>query len=276
MSHSSATSLAKEFSPQRLTVMLRRIAPTFRPAYPHEPLDAFIQEGQPFDSAQRLGVIEFPSAETLLVASVHVREKLTARSGRRQQYELAKRILKAENHNAAIFAFYDDERRFRLSLVTVAYHGTRREFSTYRRYTFFVAPDLPNKTFLQQFQRADFSTLEKIQATFSLEAISDEFYREFKPRFDTLAQSVQGTEDDALRQDFTLLFVIRTIFLGFVQKKGWLGESPRFLQQFWREYRDSGDEGDFSRAWLEPLFFEALNSPPGRLVAYGHAPQAQS
>ena len=264
-------SLIESFSPERLGNLLRRIAPAFRPDI--EPLDDFIKDDRLFDSAQKLGVIELPASQTVLAGVVHVKHALTSRSGKKMQYELGKRILKAGNYNAGIFAFYDCAGRFRFSLITVTYHGTRRQFSTFRRYTFFVDPELPNKTFVNQIGRADFSSLEKILQAFSLEAISDEFYKEFKPRYDAIAQAVMGTNDEALKQDFALLFVIRVIFLGFVQKKGWLGDTPRFLQDFWQEYTTGNQPANtFYRDWLQPLFFEALNSPPGRKVAYGRTP----
>ncbi len=268
------TSLTKDFTPQKLLSFLRLIAPGLRPQ--KLPLSYLLKADSPFDTAEQIGVIELPETNTVIVATVHVKDELTNRSGKRKQYELAKRILKDRNHNAGIFAFYDDNGRFRLSLVTVTYHGTRRRFSTFRRHTFFVDPDLPNKTFIQQFLNADFSDLDGILKTFSLEAVSEEFYKEFKPKFDVIAQAVQGTDDLNLKQDFAILFVIRTIFLGFVQKKGWLGNNTRFLQDFWEEYKawrhKTGENNQFYRAWLEPLFFEALSSPPGRKVSYSHAP----
>ena len=267
-------SLTEGFSPEKLLGFLRLIAPNLRPQ--RLSLSYFLKEDSPFDEAQQIGVIELPGMNTVIVATVHVKGELTNRSGKRKQYELAKRILKDGNHNAGIFAFYDDDGRFRLSLVTVTYHGTRRRFSTFRRYTFFVDPELANKTFIQQFRKANFSSLERILETFSLEAVSDEFYKEFKPKFDALAHAVQGTDNPALKQDFALLFVIRTIFLGFVQKKGWLGNNTRFLQDFWKEYKawrdENGRNNRFYRDWLEPLFFEALSSPPGQKVANEHAP----
>jgi len=264
-------SLTEAFNPERLRNLLRRIAPAFRPDT--KPLDDFIKDDWPFDSAQKLGVIELPGSQTILVGVVHVERELTSRSSKKTQYELGKRILKAYNSNGGIFAFYDDNGRFRLSLITVTYHGTRRQFSTFRRYTFFVEPELPNKTFVNQIGRADFASLENILEAFSLEAVSDAFYQEFKPKYDAIADAVQGTTDAQLKQDFALLFVIRTIFLGFVQKKGWLGGNPRFLQNFWEEYqRGNRPRNTFYKEWLEPLFFEALNSPPGRKVAYGKAP----
>ncbi|HHB89831.1 MAG TPA: hypothetical protein ENK60_00830, partial [Anaerolineae bacterium] len=265
------TQVIKQFSPEGLVNLLRRIAPTFRPQ--SESFDHFIKEDWPFDRAEQIGVIELPEAQTVLVGTVHVDRELTSRSSRKIQYELGKRILKVDNHSAGIFAFYDDTGRFRFSLITVTYHGTRRQFSSFRRYTFFVDPALPNKTFVNQIGRADFSSLEKILEAFSLAAVSDEFFKEFKPQYDAISQAVVGTSDEALKQDFALLFAIRVIFLGFVQKKGWLGGNLRFLQDFWQEYQNSHQpENTFYREWLEPLFFEALSSPPGQKVAYGSAP----
>jgi hypothetical protein len=266
--------LCKTFTSEKLANLLRRIASGFRPGYVS--LDNFIVGNDAFDKAAQIGVIELPDAQTVIVGVVRVQCELTARSNKRKQYDLAKSILKSGNHNAGIFAFYDNAGCFRLSLITVTYHGTQRQFSTFRRYTFFIDPELPNKTFLQQMRRSDFSTLAGILETFSLEAVSDEFYREFKPRFDAIASGMQGTDDVNLKQDFALLFVIRIIFLGFVQKKGWLGGNPKFLEYFWQEYLQSGSNDNFYKKWLEPLFFEALSFPPGHKVAYNHAPFSEN
>ena len=126
--------------------LLRRIAPTFRPE--ERTLDPVLKANEPFINARQWGIIELDDSTTVLVASVQVNRALTSRSGKRQQYALCKRILKVHGHNAAIVAFYDAQGCFRLSLVTVVYHGVRRSFSAFRRHTFFVAPDLPNKRVL--------------------------------------------------------------------------------------------------------------------------------
>lgn len=264
--------LIQNFTPAALTRFLRTAAPTFRP-HP-ESLNGYLKDEQRFDQAQQLGVIELPDAQTVLVAAVHMTRELTSRSGKRVQYDLAKALIKAHNSNAGMMAFYDDAGHFRFSLITAHYYGTRRRFSNFRRYTFFVAPEAANKTFINQIGRASFASMDAILQAFSLEAVSDAFYKEFKPHFDAIARSVGGEAIDAdQREDFALLFVIRVIFLGFVQKKGWLGDDARFLQAYWDEYQAASPGDDsFYRAWLEPLFFEALNAPPGRKVSYGHAP----
>lgn len=266
----SWASLCQDFTPEQFVKLLRLIATRFTPG--QEPYNSYLREDEPFDEVCRQGEIELPAAQTVLIGTARLKGELTARSSKRKQYDMVKRILKGSNHNAAIFAFYDDTGRFRLSLVVVNYHGTRRKFSTFRRYTFFVDPQLPNKTFLQQMNKADFSSLPKILETFSLEAVSEEFYNEFKPRFDAMSAAVKGEGDDELKKDFALLFVIRVIFLGFVQKKGWFNNNFNFLQSFWAEYQQKESTNTFYRDWLKPLFFEALSKKPGQKVSYGHAP----
>ena len=195
----------------------------------------------------------------------------------RQDWNLAAGYLSQEGLPAGLFVFHDQTGAFRLSLVCAEYRGRRKpEFSDYRRYSFVVQPGLPNKTFVQQMFRAESDPpqdLESLKELFSVEAVTDEFYQEFKPHYERLAEAVKGEAQRDLKEDFALLFVIRTIFIGFVQKKGWLGGNPRFLQDFWEEYKSKKARGEteadtFYSRWLEPLFFEALSSPPGRKVAY--------
>ncbi len=266
--------LIAQFNPQELTRFFRTAAGSFRPQT--ESLQSYRRDDQFLDKIERLGLIPFDDTEEFLLVAIHTTRELTTRTGKKQQYDLAKRILKGEGTDGGIFVFYDDRGHFRFSLVTAHYYGTRRQFSNYRRYTFFVSPDLPNKTFLNQIGRADFSSIDAIRQAFSIEAVSDEFYKEFKPKFDEIARNVTGAPtDQSLREDFALLFVIRIIFLGFVQKKGWLGDNKNFLPDFWREYQSANaGKNLFYADWLTPLFFEALNNPPGRKISYGRAPFA--
>lgn len=261
-----------QLSPLSLNNFFRAASDTYHPK--QETLNQFLKDDSPFDEAAQVGEINFSETQRVLVVAVHVTRELTTRDNKTRQYELAKRILKKARASGGLFAFYDDLGNFRFSLVTARFYGLRREFSNYRRYTFYVSPRLPNKTFVNQIGRSSFTSLEDIRQAFSLEAVSDDFYKDFKPHFDAISQHVQGIGGNlALKQDVALLFVIRIIFIGFVQKKGWLGNNSQFLQNFWKEYQTRSPEKDpFYKEWLEPLFFEALNNPPGHQVAYGHAP----
>ncbi|HDS11829.1 MAG TPA: hypothetical protein ENN77_02885, partial [Candidatus Wirthbacteria bacterium] len=262
--------LTQDFSPAKLRELLRTKNRAFR--FVDEPLGEY--EGDGISQIVQHASLEFPQHQKLLVVSARVGRDLTERSAKKKQYELAKKILKAKWCDAGIFFFYDERGVFRCSLVHVQYFGTKRRFNNFRRFSFYVHPENANKTFIRQLDTAKFETLDQVKEAFSLTAVTDTFYDEFMPQFKNLSEAIfeqcdkpDKTMDEA--QDFALLFVIRIIFLGFVQKKGWLGDDDQFLQHFLEEYehRKSADDTFYSR-WLKPLFFEALNSPQGAKVAY--------
>lgn len=93
-------SIIRNFSSHQLSNFIRLKATHFRPV--HDILNAFLKRDENFDRAEQIGVIEFSNAQTVIVATIHVADTLTARSSKRKQYEMAKRILKADNHNAGI------------------------------------------------------------------------------------------------------------------------------------------------------------------------------
>jgi len=213
----------------------------------------------------KIGEAEFDETQRVIVIEGQTAKEFSGSTGKKKQYDLARDILRKENYDAGIFIFYDSIGNFRFSLVHALYSGKKRNFSNFRRYTYLVLKNRPNKTFLNQIGKADFSSVDKMLEAFSIEAVSKEFYNGFQPKFENIADAIQsdGTLDDESRRNFALLFVIRIIFLGFIQKKGWLGENAEFIRDLWKEYKDgSNKKNRFYREWLEPVFFTALNSPP--------------
>lgn len=225
-----------------------------------------------FGAIKSLGLIDFGITERLLVCVTKLDISLTENSSKKKQYEVSRQVLRAKGADGGLFVFYDKKGKFRFSFVRRYATGLKREFTTFKRYSFYVDPSLSNKTFIQQMKKGSFTGLDKIQEVFSLESVTKKFYDEFSPQFDELANSVQGVSNKDARKDFALLFVIRIIFIGFVQKKGWLKQQD-FIQRYWKEYKAGKHNTDsFYTKWLEPLFFEALNSPPGHKVKYGNNP----
>jgi len=178
-----------------------------------------------------------------------------------------------------IFSSRNSE-NFRLSLVTISIKFDEsnkivKEYSNPRRYSFFLGPGAKAKTPKQYLdtQANRPKTFPELLKRFSVEAVTDEFYDNFSPIFEDIAESVRKrskrTVTEAVAKDFTLLFAIRTIFIGFLQKKGWIGNDKAFLDRFWNEYHAKAYGKDiFYDKWLKALFFEALNSPPMVLIKY--------
>lgn len=266
--------LINNFSIEKLEDFFRSASDSFAPE--REDLSRYIShdDGEThFQNVTKTGEICFPTQERLIVCVVSCANELTSRSGKKRQYELAKKILKENVLDAGIFVFLDANGHYRFSFIKANYFGPRRKFTSFKRYTFFVSQGQTNKTFVNQFIKADFTSIDKITDIFSIEAVSNDFYNEFSSVFAELSQNVvcEPSVTAQEREDFALLFVIRIIFLGFVQKKRWIGQNEHFLADYLCEYKSSGDpENSFYLRWLKPLFFEALNSPPGSKVAYGN------
>ncbi|MBI1833354.1 MAG: Eco57I restriction-modification methylase domain-containing protein [Candidatus Andersenbacteria bacterium] len=272
MSRDKLQEIIDQFDAHKIGIFFRTRSDAFAEA--REPLQEY--NDAVFSDFERLGEFRFDETQRLIVVAVRVGGNLTERSSKKAQYDKAKRILKdLDVFEGGIFIFYDTAGSFRFSLVYERSIGTRRTWNNFRRFTYFVSKELPNKTFINRIGEGDFSSLNKIREAFSIAAVTNDFYQSFVPYFEKISKAARSTIDDNVRKklarDFALLFVIRVIFIGFIQKRKWIGDDEQFLRHFWEEYRQqSMGENHFYKHWLEPLFFEALNSPIGRKVKYGN------
>ncbi|MFA5746797.1 MAG: DNA methyltransferase, partial [Candidatus Paceibacterota bacterium] len=237
------------------------------------------QNNNDFENGLKVGEINFSDSNKLIICAFQAKRQLIERAGRKAQYEKAKEILKSSENrkfSGGIFIFYDKSGSFRFSLVYPETIGTRRQWSNFRRFTYFASsdPQIKNRTFLKQIGDGDISDLEKVKDAFSIAAVTDLFYDEFFKIYDKLVlatRKANSIDNEEKTHDFILLFVIRTIFIGFIQKKKWIGDDEKFIQNFLKEYnRKFSGKNEFYSRWLSPLFFQALNSPPGQKVEYGN------
>jgi hypothetical protein len=103
---------------------------------------------------------------------------------------------------------------------------------------------------------------DKLAAAFSVEAVTKQFFEDYKKVFAELQELlVKSTGDKAWAHDYALQLLNRLMFLYFIQRKRWLGDNPRFLADFWNAYKNSSQaEDSFFERWLSILFFEAFNN----------------
>ncbi len=267
--------IIKDFNKDTLIRFYKLSSDKFRPV--SEDYSQYLPESDKrFENIEQIGRIEHEKkSQSIAFFISSVSGELSDRDSKKRQYDIGKKILRDNYLDAGIFVFYG-QNNFRLSLIAASYSGPKRKFTTFKRYTYFVSPDLTNKTFKDQLKKCDFSSVERILESFSIEAVSNEFYNNFRPIFDEIVNAIQGKNDIDIQtqKDFALLFAIRVIFLGFVQKKRWLGDNQKFIQNFWNEYnkhkKKSNCSDEFYIRWLEPLFFEALNSQPGTKVHWNN------
>lgn len=261
--------IIQDFSPEKFIHFFRLKNRAFRPY--SEP-DPEYNDDQ-FTHALFLGEIPFNETDKLLIYSFRVNRDLTERSGKKAQYEKGKKILKDFLADAGIFIFYDDNGNFRFSLITATYTGTKRRFSHFKRYTYFVSPAETNKTFLNQIGRADFSSIDRIKEAFSVEPVTKQFYDELqnwyfwamdKIRFpEDYKYSQEPAQDKEIRNATNLIRLItRIIFIWFLKEKELVPpilfdrtELDKIVLEF---MRDTGSS-NYYNAILQNLFFATLN-----------------
>ena len=146
-----------------------------------------------------------------------------------------------------------------------------------------LGDSIPTHTAQKQLQTLIDSQAKSKQAleeAFSLQAVTDEFYAEYKKLYDDLCQTLnahqaainalngyQGVSGKLAISAFVKKLLGRIIFLYFLQKKGWLGVEQgkqwgsgdkHFFRSLFERAKAQGES--FYTKLLCPLFFESLNT----------------
>jgi adenine-specific DNA-methyltransferase len=228
-----------------------------------EPLTAYEQDQ--FSQGIKLGEIPFGLIDHLIVCAFNVTHDLSERSGKKAQYDLAKKVIQDRGVDAGIFVFIGDNGAFRFSLVYQTYLGTKAKSSDFRRFTYFVSPQLTNKTFIQRIGQGDFSSLESIKDAFSVEKVTKEFYQKILHWYLWSCQQCQfpkGAEaEENGRQVAVIRLITRMIFIWFMREMK-LVPNHLFDDQFVKKTLKEVDPDNttYYLAILQNLFFATLNT----------------
>ncbi len=109
----------------------------------------------------------------------------------------------------------------------------------------------------------------KVEETFSVEAVTDKFYKEYVELFQLIKKelikqkvNVEKEKVNESLRDFIHLILNRIMFLHFVQKRGCFGGDKNFLANFWDAYKEKFyGKNKFHQEWLNVLFFDSLSKP---------------
>ena len=233
-----------------------------------------------FTDFYQIGEINFREAsQRLVVIAIKILIPLSERSGKKAQYEKAKKILKEFNiFDAGIFIFYDQNKNFRFSLIYANYLAKKRDWNSFRRFTYFVSREFTNNTFLQRIGDSDFLTLENIKEAFSVEPVNKEFYRNVARFFNELAGGevqlgsrvekhkriliLPSVAENAKTtyQEFTVRLIGRIIFCWFLKHKK-SGNGASLISEDLLSSRTAKITSNYYHSILEKLFFEILRKP---------------
>ena len=168
-------------------------------------------------------------------------------------------------------AVFDDGRHWRLSYICDLKEGS----TSAKRFSYILGDENGQyKTPLERLEKVarlnGRLTLSDLRESFSVDALSDEFFDEYHLHYDRIVAnltqsyrrdvtwrvSTDGTSDTRLH-DYVKKMMGRIVFLHFLQKKGWLNGNPTFLRDL---FLSSPHQADFLEQVLEPLFFGIFNT----------------
>lgn len=232
-----------------------------------------VKENTPFANPVKIGHAVLYNHEELLVFTCEFNKELTARSARKQQFEIAKKVLKEDFKDGAIFIFYDAQGNFRFSFIRKNYGNTSSKYSNWKRFTYYVNPAETNKTFKNRIDSCSFQDLDSIQEAFSVEKLTKDFYNELFAWYKwalsdeagvTFPNNTNTSEDDRLKLEEQIIRLItRLLFVWFIKQKKLVpdnlfdtDELSKILISF---DPDSTIDGNYYNAILQNLFFATLN-----------------
>ena len=149
-------------------------------------------------------------------------------------------------------------------MIYANYLGKRRDWSVFRRFTYFVSKEFTNKTFLQRIGDGDFSSLEKIKDAFSVEKVTKEFYQDIANWYFWAVQSVsfpKDAEGENSRNIAVIRLITRMIFIWFMREQGLVPKNLFEEKSILAMLKDvSPESSTYYQAILQNLFFATLST----------------
>jgi hypothetical protein len=223
----------------------------------------YLFEDNDYEDITKIGEADLKNSDDLLIISAKTLAPLTNKTGKKRQFEIAKKILSEENKDAAFFIFYDESGNFRFSFVKANFVETKKSFTDFKRYTYFVSPSQTNNTFITQISACNYKDLDNILEAFSVEPLNKQFYEQIAKAFYSLIDADLKLPSKTNRknyQEFAVRLIGRTIFVWFLKNKTSENDLP-LIPNDWLTSQKVKETPDYYHQLLEKLFFEILNKP---------------
>ena len=258
--------LIDDFSISNLNAFLRNKIPSFHGEL--EEYSHYLNESQAekYSDVYKIGEAMLNEHELIIAIVTKTTDPLTERSGKKTQYEIAKSILKIESADLAFFIFHDEEGNFRFSIIRTERENNKVNYSTFKRYTYYVSKDETNRTFREQIGNANFTSIDEIVKAFSVEKLNKQFYDELSNWYFWATQCVTFPDDEEKKDDIrnatnVIRLITRLIFVWFLKQKK-LVPNELFDKDKIDEILNHSDKTDstYYKAILQNLFFATLNT----------------
>lgn len=239
----------------------------------------------------RIGKYVDPDGDELDLLVVQVKTLSKLERARTALRNFAVNRLKQFEKESSLIAFYADDDQgedWRFSFVKIEHEAykddigkikLKQELTPAKRYSYLVGEHENSHTASKQFLpllEMDYADprIEDIEAAFSIEKVTNEFFEQYKALFQKLAEHLKSqplfnidseTERDQQLTRFAKKLLGQIVFLYFLQKKRWLGVAKgekwgkgpkRFMRERFNHVIEK--KGNYYHDFLQYLFYEAL------------------
>ena len=264
--------------------------------YFSHPENLFTENDKVIEGKQ-IGTVKLDDGKQLAIFTVEVADNISIVRNRQGLREIAaKHIDQNIIHGALAFFYNKKQADYRFSFIAKEASidletGELIKGETKpKRYTYLLGSNeactTPAKRMLVLADKKEKGevNIHQLKEVFSVEALNKEFFKTYKAHYEKfwkyLADEenpyrttlIDAEKEDKVKQekpirDFAKKLLGRIVFLHFLQKKGWMGCSPktkdwidgepRFMQQL---FEDFSKPVNFQSQCLTHLFFETLNT----------------
>lgn len=250
---------------------------------------------------KRIGKYIDPDGEALDVLIVEVKSVTKLERARTALRNFVIKHLSKFEKDYALVAFYSKEdygADWRFSFIKLEYRSeldeekgkvkTKKEFTPAKRYSFLVGKYEKAHTAKNQLlpllqNISNNPTIEELEAAFSIEKVTDEFFNQYKDLYIKLYEHFENDNKvkSAIKEAgidnarFTKKLLGQIVFLYFLQKKGWLGVAQnarwgsgkkRFVQELFEQAQK--EKVNFFKDKLQYLFYDALAKERDNVNSY--------
>ena len=274
--------------------LIREIFPKVSMVSPDKFRKEFTNFSSHIEGSIHVGNYKTPDKKNIIIMAVQLKNAGYVENSRSTQRSYAKKLIENANADAAFIAFYTEgEPKWRLSFVRLDYEmkiengrlKTTENLTPAKRYSYLVGGNEPCHTAISRFERfiidsmadPEHPTLDDLENAFSVEKVTDEFFKLYCEKFHQLREKLEENEDfriEAEQHNFTSAqfakkLMGQIVFLYFLQKKGWLGVGawPNTLTE--KEYKNAYYARGAKSRELIPIVYRPVGDGTYRISSAG-------
>lgn len=274
--------------------LIREIFPKVSMVSPDKFRKEFTNFSSHIEGSVHVGNYKTPDKKNIIIMAVQLKNVGYVENSRSTQRSYAKKLIENANADAAFIAFYTEcEPKWRLSFVRLDYEmkiengrlKTTENLTPAKRYSYLVGENEPCHTAISRFERfiidsmadPERPTLDDLENVFSVEKVTDEFFKLYCEKYHQLREKLEENEDfcvEAEQHNFTSAqfakkLMGQIVFLYFLQKKGWLGVGawPNTLNE--KEYKNAFYARGAKSRELIPMVYRSVGDGTYRISGAG-------